>query len=166
VVGVSVVRRPAPASAALAVVPGLVAVAALSVTPTTLVLALAGLLVAGTGTLRGSRRGVTVGSGLLFVGLLAGGVGGMDPALQLLAAAGAIVTWTTAQHVVGLGAQLGRDAPVRRSVLVHLAGASVATLVPGGIALALFRSTAGATSVEALLLLLGGSVVLLYVLEP
>ncbi|WP_459191873.1 DUF7519 family protein [Halosimplex sp. J119] len=162
----SVVRRPARESVWLALAPGIVAVLGLTVNFVAAAGALAGLALVGVATDRASRLGVTLGSGLMFGALLFAGAQGAPPAILLLVTAATVVTWTTAQQVVGLADHLGRDAPVRRAVLVHLGGATVTTLAAGTLALVvyLFVSTSLPTSV--LVFLLVGGALLLYALEP
>ncbi|ELZ20333.1 hypothetical protein C475_21207 [Halosimplex carlsbadense 2-9-1] len=80
--------------------------------------------------------------------------------------AATIVTWTTAEHVVGLAEHLGRDAPVQRAILVHLGGATLTTLVAGGIALGVFLFSTATLAPGVLVFLLVGSALLLYALEP
>lgn len=155
-VSVTLVRRPARSSVGITVLPGLFVVVTLGTVSTAVVVALAGLAVIGASTALGSRRGVTLGGVGLFAATVLAGVAGASPGLVLLATAGTVVTWTTGQHVVGLGAQLGRDAPVSRSVVVHLAGTTVATLTAGGVGLVAFRVAEGSASPTALAFLLVG----------
>jgi len=163
---VSVVRRPARESVWIALAPGVVAVLGLAVNLGSFVVAAAGLAVVGYGTDRASRALVTGGSGLIFAGVLAAGARGAPPAVLLLVTAATIVTWTTAEHVVGLAEHLGREAPVQRSILVHLGGATLTTLVAGGIALAVFLLSTATLTPGVLVFLLVGSATLLYALEP
>lgn len=162
----SVVRRPARDSVGIAVAPGVVAVLGLAVDFAAFGIALAGLALVGYAADRASRRGVTLGSALMFGALLYAGARGAPPALLLLVTGGTLVTWTTAQHVVGLADHLGRDAPVRRSVLVHLSGATVTTLFAGGLALVVYLTVRAALPTSVLVFLLVGAGLLLYALEP
>lgn len=162
----SVVREPAPESVRIALAPGVVAVLGLAVNVYSFAVALVGLIVVGVATSRGSRVGVTAGSGGLFAALLYAGVNGAEPAILLLVTAGTVVTWTTAHHVLGLADHLGRDAPVRRSVLVHMGGAAATTLLAGGLGLAVYLFTTAALPPSVIVFLLLGSALLLYALEP
>lgn len=162
----TVVRRPARDSVWLAVAPGVVAVLGLAVDFVAFAGGLGGLALVGLATDRGSRAGVTLGSGVLFGALLYAGARGAPPAVLLLVAAGTVVTWTTAHHVVGLAEHLGRDASVQRSVLVHMSGATITTLFAGGLALAVYLFAAASLPTSVLIFLLVGSALLLYALEP
>jgi len=166
VVGVSVVRRPARTSVALAVLPGLLGSVALATTLGGLVLGLAGLAVVAAGATWASRPVVTAGALVSFLGVVFAALAGVSPGFVLVGAAGAVVTWTTAQHVVGLGEQLGRDARVVRSVVVHLAVTAGATLVAGGATLAVFLAAEGSFPATAVVFLLAGVALLLGALEP
>ena len=165
-VGVSVVRRPARDSVWVALAPGAVAVLGLAVNLVAFVAALLGLALVGVATDRASRGGVTLGSGVVFAALLYAGAGGAPPAILLVVTAGTVVTWTTAHHVVGLASHLGREAPVRRSILSHMGGAALTTLFAGGLALAVYLFVATALPPSVLVFLLAGSALLLYALEP
>ncbi|WP_436909178.1 DUF7519 family protein [Halosimplex marinum] len=162
----SVVRCPARESVWLALAPGVVAVLGLAVNLAAFAVAAVGLAVVGFGTDRASRGLVTAGSGLIFAGVLVAGARGAPPAVLLLVTAATVVTWTTAEHVVGLAEHLGREAPVQRSVLVHLGGAALTTLLAGGIALAVFLLSTATLTPGVLVFLLVGSALLLYALEP
>lgn len=162
----SVVRRPARDSVWIAVAPGVVAVLGLTVNFLAAAAALAGLVVVGVATDRASRRGVTLGSGLVFGALLFAGAQGAPPAILLLVTAATVVMWTTAQQVVGLADHLGRDAPVRRSVLVHMGGATITTLSAGTLALVVYLYASASLPTSVLVFLLVGSALLLYALEP
>lgn len=164
--GVRVVHRPARESVALALAPGVVATLGLAIDLVAFAVGLAGLAVTAVATSRGSRVGVTAGTGLLFGATLYVGIAATAPAVVMLVTAGVVVTWTTAQHVVGLGDHLGRDAPVRRSVLVHLGGATVTTLSAGGLALVVYFFAAATLPPSALVFLVVGAAVLIYALEP
>jgi len=159
------VRRPQRSVATLALVPAGVAVLALAGDAVGAVLGLVGAVVLAVGVTVASRPVVSLGGGVLFVGVLAAGSAGASPAVLVFAAAGAVVSWTTGQHVVGLAAQLGREAPVRRSVLAHLASATVATLSAGVVGLVAFRLAAGTVPGVAVAFLLVGVVSLLVALR-
>lgn len=162
----SVVRRPVRESVWLAVVPGVVAVLGLAVDLVAFAGGLAGLAVVWVATDRARRAGVTLGCGVLFGALLYAGARGAPAAILLVVAAGTVVTWTTAHHVVGLAGHLGRDAPVRRSVVAHMGGAVLTTLFAGGLALAVYLFVGARLPPSVLVFLLVGSALLLYALEP
>lgn len=132
------VDRPAGSSVALAVVPGVVGSVALAPAPSGFAVALAGIVVLAAGTARSVRATVTVGGVAALFGVVVASLAGLHSALLLVATAGAVVSWSTGHHVVGLAHRLGRDAHVARSVTVHLATITVTTLLAGGVALASF----------------------------
>lgn len=158
--------RPTRKSVALAVTPGLVGALALATDAVALLLALAGLVVLAAGALRASRALVSLGGVGMLAACVVTSASGARPGLLLLATAGTVVSWTTAQHVVGLAHQLGRAAPVQRSVLVHLAGATVTTLTAGGLALAVYVAAAGAVPPSAVAFFVIGGAVIVLALEP
>lgn len=162
----TVVRRPARESVAIAIAPALFALIGLTVSTIGFLAGAVGAVLVAAATARASRIGVTVGSGLMFAAVLYAGVGGAHAAVVLLVASGTIVTWTTAQHVVGLGETLGRDAPVQRSVLVHLSAATVATLAAGGLAMVAYLSVGDALGITALVFAIVGGALLVIALEP
>lgn len=162
----NVVHRPARESVAIAVAPAAFVVIGLTVSTLGFLLAAVGFVVVAAATARGVRFGVTVGAGLLFAGVLYAGLSGAPGPIVLLVTAATVVTWTTAQHVVGLGEQLGRDAPVQRSVLVHLAAASVATLLAGSIAMLASVLAGDALGITGLVFAIVGGALLVIALEP
>ena len=162
----SVVRRPARESVWIALAPGVVAVLGLTVTLVAFAAGVAGLAVVAVATDRASRTGVTVGSGVCFAAVLYAGTQGAPASLLLLGTAGTVVTWTTAHHVVGLADHLGTEAPVQRSVLAHMGGATLTTLFAGGLALAVYLFASTTVPTRVVVFLLVGSALLLYALEP
>lgn len=157
-------RRPRRSVAAVAVGPAVVTTLTLSAGVAAL-LGLVGTVVLAAGVATASRPGVSLGGVALFGGVLVAGIAGLSPGVLVLAAAGAVVSWTTGQHVVGLAHQLGREASIRRSVLAHLASATVATLSVGVVGLLAYRFTAGSVSGAAVGFLLAGAVALLVALR-
>lgn len=163
---VSVVRRPAKESVWIALAPGVVTVLALTVNLVAFAAAVAGLVLVALATARAARSGVTFGSGVCFAAVLYAGTQGAPATLLLLATAGTVVTWTTAHHVVGLADHLGRDAPVQRSIIAHMGGATLTTLFAGGLALAVYLFASATVPTSVVVFLLVGSGLLLYALEP
>lgn len=161
----TVVRRPRRSTVTFAVVPGVFAAVALARVPVAVALGLVGLAVVTAGTARGSRRVVTAGGLAQFAGVLVAGIAGVSAGLLLLGAAASVVAWTTGQHAVGLARQLGRDAPVHRSVLAHVASATLTTLSVGTLALGAFRFAEATVPAAAVAFLLVGGVVLLFALR-
>lgn len=160
----TLVRRPQRSVAALAVVPAVLTTLALT-GGLAAILGVVGVVALAAGVTTASRAGVTLGGLALVCGVLAAGVAGLSTPVLVLAAAGAVTSWTTGQHVVGLADQLGRDAPVRRSVLAHLASATVVTLTVGLGGFVVYRLALGRVSGVAAGFLLAGVVALLVALR-
>lgn len=76
---------------------------------------------------RNSRSWVTVGAGMMLMGvLITGAYGAVDPELLIIGCALIILAWDTAQHAVGIGEELGRHVRTRRVQLVHVGGTTFA----------------------------------------
>lgn len=123
----------------------------------------AGLLAVG--GLLANRDVLDLGAALLLGGVLVAGIQRAAPPTVTVAAAGTVVAWDVAEHGVGLAEQLGPDAVVRRSVLIH---ATVSALVGGGtvaVGLGVYSLVGGAQPVVALGLLALAVVVLVAALR-
>jgi hypothetical protein len=91
--------------------------------------ALAGGSTLAVGSIRGSRAPVSAGAALLFGGVLFGAGGTPDPLYALLGGALAVVAWDVAEFGIGVGEQLGRDAPTARLEVTHAAASAIVGLL-------------------------------------
>lgn len=154
-------RSPAITSSALAVV-----AAGVSVVGTTLgevsgaLAGVAGLVVLGLGLVVASRRAVTAGCGLLFVGILHAGAAGAGPEPLLVGTVGAVVAWDVGDNAIGLGRQLGRAADTRNAELVHAAASLAVGGATAGVGYGVYLAAAAGQPLTALVFLLLGAVVL------
>lgn len=95
---------------------------------------------------RGSRWGLRVGVGLVFVAVLASSVlQETTTAQQLLAGTLCIVAWDLGENAISVGKQLGRRARTWSIEVVH----GVATLVVAWVAIRLSRQAAGVQAPDA-----------------
>lgn len=78
-----------------------------------------------------SIRWLSAGVSMLLVGtLLAGALGGLSTEVALFGVGATVVAWDAGQHGIVLGRQVGREAPTRRNLAVHVAATVfVVTLV-------------------------------------
>ncbi|MFB6218784.1 MAG: hypothetical protein ABEH77_06340 [Halobacteriaceae archaeon] len=127
--------------------------------------AAAGAAVLAVGAVRGSRRLVTAGAALLFFGVLAGALTADDPLLALLGAALAFVAWDTAEHGIGVGEQLGRDAPTRRLEVTHAAASAIVGLLAVAAGYGAYTVAWGGLPSAALVLFLLGALLLTWTLR-
>lgn len=158
-----------PRPPTVAVVPALVAVGV-----ATLVVAAAsatGALLAGPGSVlllygaySGTRRWVTVGSALAFVGAVIGAATGLPILPALVAGAAALVAYDTAEHALTLGVDVGQDAPVQQSVFVHAFGSFVVASLAGGLGYGIYEFGPTSLPVTGLVALLVAAVLLAYAL--
>ncbi|WP_226012840.1 DUF7519 family protein [Halomicrobium salinisoli] len=108
------------------------------------------------------RTLVTVGTALLFVGVVASGVFRGSPLLALLAATVAtVVAWDAGEQAVSLGRQVGRQAATARAVLMHSGGTILAGAVVALAALGVYRLNVTGLSLTALVALLAAGFVLI-----
>ncbi|WP_232687319.1 DUF7519 family protein [Halobacterium zhouii] len=112
----------------------------------------------------GNRRLVTLGGALAFVGAVVAGATGLPLSLALFAGIGALVAYDTGEHAVSLGVDVGADANVTQSVLVHTASTLVVGSVAGGVGYALYAVGPGNLPVTGLVALLVAAVFLAYAL--
>jgi hypothetical protein len=126
---------------------------------------LAGLLAVAIGLAVGRQPPVTVGTGLLVLGVIVSGAAEVPVLVTLLGITAALLTYDFATTAIGLGEQLGRGAPTAQVELLH---AGVSTFLGLGIVVASFvvkESAAGDQPVGAVLGLLIAVVVLVAALR-
>ena len=160
-------RRPPTLGPVLAALAAGVAVTALGVGGAPLALAAggAGLLLVTLGSLRPIPRLVTIGVGVLVVGVAAGGVFGASPESLVVATLGAILAWDYGQFGIEVGRQLGRDAGTSRLLLAHAATSLIVGVVAIAVAYGVFWGASGGQPVTALVFLLLGVVALVAALR-
>lgn len=115
---------------------------------------LIGALVIATGVVTGSRRGVTLGSGVLLIGLLSGAVTAAPAELLLPGMMATVLAWDLGEQAINVGEQLGRDADTRRLELAHAAASTVVAVIGGAIGYGIYRVGVGNQPVTALVFLL------------
>lgn len=158
-----------PRPPTIAVVPALVAcgfaLLSLVVAPTGLVFAAPGAMLLLFGARNGERRHVTVGAAVLSLGVLVGAFSGVDPAYALVGGVGAVVAYDAGEHAVSLGHDVGQNARVGQSVLVHVASTASLSVVVTTLAFGVYTFGPSALPVTALLTLLLGGILLAFVLR-
>ena len=154
-------RSPARLSATLALLTGLVGVVATAIAGLLgAIVAAPGLLFVFYGVTRGSRRAVTVGSFVLFVGALVGPVTGSDGPAVLVAVAAIVLAWDLGEHAINVGAQLGREADTRNGEVAHAAASTVIGAGAAALGYLLYVVASGQKPLTALVLLLFSAIVL------
>jgi hypothetical protein len=114
---------------------------------------------------RASTRLCGLAGGCFTLALVAGGATGA-PVAPLVG--GAVLTtsaWDVADHGIGLGRHVGREARTSRNELVHAAGSLAVTGSAGAIAFGGYLVAAGGQPTTALVFLLLGGVLLLTALR-
>ena len=134
-------RSPTYLSGTLALLAGAVTVLLSAVAPVAVAVGLAGLLALGLGLWLGRQAPVTVGAGLLVVGVLAAGVSGASLVATPLGVMTALLAFDLGTTALGLGRQLGRATPTAEVELLHAAASTavglsvlIAALVVHGVA--------------------------------
>lgn len=154
-------HRPAIASVLLAVGAGTVATAAaLTGGPVAGAAAATGVVFVAAGGATGYRRALSVGTAILFVGVLLAGVSGASPAASLAGMGATVFAWDVADHGLDLGARMGRGADTLRNELVHAGGSLAVAAVGGGVGLGISLAVVGGQPVTAIAFLLVGVVLL------
>jgi hypothetical protein len=157
----SIDRSPARTSQLLSLVAGSVAIGAAALASADGGLAaLAGVLLVGVGVARGSRRFVTVGSFVVLLGVLLGGLTAAPPELLLPGTMAAVLAWDFGEQAINVGEQLGREADTERLELAHAAASTVVAVAGGGVGYAIYLVGAGNQPMTALVFLLVAAVAL------
>jgi len=114
-----------------------------------------GTVLVAVGAIRGSRTLVTTGGATLYAGVLAGGLTG-DPLGALIGAALAFVAWDVAEHGIGVGEQLGREADTRRLETTHATASTAVGLTGVGVGYGAYAvAWSGVASAAPALFILG-----------
>lgn len=157
----AVTRAPPVASAAVSALAAGVALLSLAfATLAALAPAALGALALVGGLARASRRLVTAGTALVLAGVAVAGVQGAAPEPLLVAVLATAVAWDAAEHGIGLGEQLGREADTLRVQVVHVAGTLGVGSLAAGVGYGVYRSATGGQPVTAVVFLLVGAVAL------
>jgi len=152
-------HRPSVLSASLSTLAASASLVAVALADTNaLLVALPGVALVGGGALRGSTRLVSLGGLALTGGVVLAGLAGGGPEALLLGALGALLAWDVAEHGIGIGEHLGREARTARVELVHAAVTLLIGAVAAGVGYAVYRGIAGGQPMAALVFLLVGVV--------
>lgn len=153
-------------STGLALTLGAVAAAFLAAgSPLSGVVALLGVAALLASLVAASARLCALAGGGFALALVAGGVTGAPAAPLVGGAVLATSAWDVADHGIGLGRHVGREARSSRNELVHAAGSLAVTGTAGAIAFGGYLLAAGSQPTTALVFLLLGGVLLLTALR-
>lgn len=159
-------RSPTPVAGWIAIAAGLVAAASVGVyTWSGLVAGAIGVLGLVAGVALGRESTVSVAASVLLAAVILAAAEGTPPVIVLVAAVATVLAWDVGRYAIGLGAQLGRDAPTTRIELVHAAASGVVGVVTAGIGFGIFRSTATGQPMIALVYLLLAALIVVFALR-
>lgn len=160
-------RAPARFSAAVALSAALLAaVTSALLDPFAIPFGLVGLLILAIGLfVRGSRTLVSVGVATTFAGVILGGTAGVFPGLVLFSTTATIVAWDVGRNAISVGEHLGSHSVTRRAEVVHAASTVVVSAIVVAGAYAVYQITQGGQPPTALILLVLGSVLLIWALR-
>jgi hypothetical protein len=147
-------RSPTQVSSALALLAAVITAGASAYTPLGVASGLAGLLVLALGLVVGRQSPVTVGGGLLVAGVIVVGVAGAPVTATLVGTMTAVLAFDFGTTAVGLGEQLGREAPTAEVELVHGAASTAVGLVVVAAGFAIHEVAVGNQPVAAVVGLL------------
>lgn len=161
-------HRPALTSAVVSLFAGVVAT--LASTPflaAALPLGFAGVTFLGIGLfVTESRSWISLGVVGLFVAVLVVGVFGAAPtSLLLVSTVAVLVAWDAGQHAVTIGEQFGRTPPTRRGELLHAGASVVVGVLAAAVVYAVYLFATDSQPVLAVILVVGGALVLLWSLR-
>ncbi|WP_135826469.1 DUF7519 family protein [Halorussus ruber] len=154
-------RSPARLSSALAISAAALA-AGTSALSATVALAgsLGGLALFAVGVVVGSRRGLTLGAGVLLLSALVGGLLSGAAYLLLPGVIATVLAWDFGEQAVNVGEQLGRGADTTQLEVTHAAGSTVVGVGAGALGYGVYLVSSGGQPVTALVFLLLAAVVL------
>lgn len=124
------------------------------------VLAALGAAALAVGAVRGSRRAITGGATLLFLGAMFSTLWMADPFFPLLAGALAVVAWDVAEHGIGVGEQLGREAATTRLEVAHASASAIVGLLAVAVGYGLYTVAWSGLPTAALVLFLSAALLL------
>jgi hypothetical protein len=142
-------RAPTYLSSTLALLAAVSTAVLSAYAPVALGSALVGLLVLAVGLGLGRQQEITVGGGLLVVGVVAAGTSGAPVSATVLGMTSALLAFDTATTAVGLGEQLGREATTSEVELFHAAASTAVGLGVVVPALAIREAATGGQPVSA-----------------
>lgn len=157
-------RPPTTAVLPAAVAAAVVVLSVAIVSPMDAAVAGAGAAAVVYGAHTAARRFVTVGAGLAFVGVVLAAARGLPTSLALVAALGTLVAYDTGEHAVTLGVDVGRQAPVDQSVLVHTTGGLAVGVLAAAFGYGAYMFGPASLPLTGLLALLFAAVLLAYAL--
>jgi len=154
-------RSPARLSSALAISAAALA-AGTSALSATVALAgsLGGLALFAVGVVLGSRRGLTLGAGVLLLSALVGGLLSGAAYLLLPGVIATVLAWDFGEQAINVGEQLGRGADTTQLEVTHAAGSTVVGVGAGALGYGVYLVSSGGQPVTALVFLLLAVVVL------
>lgn len=127
--------------------------------------AVAGLaLVAGSLVVVYSRGWLSVGVGLILLGaIISGGYGAVPAELMLVGVAAALLALDVGQFGIGVGEQLGRQAPTRRLEITHTTATVIVLTVASAFVYIAYLTAGGGRAASAVALSVIGAIVLMWV---
>lgn len=153
-------RSPARTSTALGIVFAVVASTFLWTAGVGFAVGLAGSVVLVVGILRGSRRTIGYGTAVLLVAIGTVGLQGAPMDALLASTLATVLAWDAGRYGIRIGEQLGRNAATARNEIAHVAASVVVGVVTLGLGLGAYRLLDRGGTVEALLLVLVGTALL------
>lgn len=130
----------------------------------TLVAGAIGIVLLVIGVVRGSSRLFTIGTAMLFGGVIIAGMLGMAPVFLVLAAFLVMITWDVGQNGFSIAEEVGHGIPTLRIELVHVVSSLIVFVIGVSIGYAVFLTATGGQPAIALIALLVGGIVLLIAL--
>jgi len=155
-------RRPGVVVPTLAVVAAVAALAPAGVPAILAALGLPPLLLA---VVRTEPAAAHVGGLALVLAVALAGNRGVDPGLVLAATVAAVVAWDAATTAITLDRQVSPRAETARAELVHSGATLVVGTLVGGLAYLVSRLGSDVSTTTVAVLVVGGAVALLFVLD-
>lgn len=126
--------------------------------------AVAGLaIVSGSLFVAYSRGWLSVGVGLVLLGaVVAGGYGAVPVEFMLVGVSAALLALDVGQYAIGVGEQLGRQAPTRRLEITHATSTAIALTVASALVYAVYLFAGDGRPASAVALSVIGAITLMW----
>ncbi|MFB6146604.1 MAG: hypothetical protein ABEJ08_02845 [Halobacteriaceae archaeon] len=117
------------------------------------------------GAYSGSRFRISVGTLFLFLGVLLSAAGEPSPAFPLAGTAATIVAWDLAQNAISVGEQLGSETNTTTAEAFHAAGTLATGLLGAVGGFVVYQVAWGGQPVFGVMLLVVGTMLLLFTMR-
>lgn len=158
-------ESPTATGIALTVIPAVVAVLASAASLPAALVCVLGVVALLAGVRNASRRFVTAGAIVLFVGVLVAGATAARAPFVLVGAGATVIAWDAGTNAISIGNQLGSAAETRRLAVVHTLATTAVAAVVGAVSYGTYWLASGGQPTVAVALMLLAALLFSYLLD-